>query len=343
MKDPRVQRLVVDRIEGSHARPNRHLVESLRCFSIHNRRISTKRSTKLITSRPSPALLADLLEITASQNPRPAWIEPLLIETLQEHHYHAARRAAVAGLDQIASTQSVKALIPYVSDKVIGLEVRKVLTRLTGKEYWRDEVAWTTWWSAIQPNFQPTPLAAADFIKLTNKLSEQDDLNLEFYGIRLEGKHILFLLDVSGSMQGDLIETLKRELKNLLLAMDDSYQFGFVLFPLDKYPKRGIEPASERFKEKADRFIDRMYAGGSTPLSNAVEYAFEDVVIDHNVDTIYILTDGEPDNPEASVLALVANYNAEARARIHTISIGQDSEFLQTLANQNGGIYSQLP
>ncbi|MEM7014926.1 MAG: VWA domain-containing protein [Verrucomicrobiota bacterium] len=340
MKDAEVQRMLKDKIKAQ-VRPNRHLITA---YSRHDPQPADLADIifDAMSKRPSPILLADVLGLIGDLDPTPNWAESWLINSLGQKNYHAARRSAADSLGKCGSAAAVDALIPLINDKVIGLEARSALTRLTGQEYWRDASGWTSWWATAKNGFQPAKLADVQLKPLVEKLDEADDMNLDFYGVKLEGQHILFLLDSSGSMQGARIETLKRELRGLLHSMDESYQFGMVLFPMDKFPSRGIEPATEKFKEKAYRFIDRMSAAGGTPLTDAVEYAFEKVIEEHNVDTIYILTDGAPSKPEEDVRIMIQDYNEMALSRIHTISIGQDSDFLMNVAIDNGGNYAEV-
>lgn len=341
MRNPEVQQLLVDRVKAQ-LRPNRHLLAAYASLDPVPADLEDVLF-KAIAKQPPPALLADVLKRVGDLDPAPVWAEPRLINTLGPENYHAARRAAAETLGKIESPAAVEALLPFVPDKVIGLEVRTALTRLTGQEHWRDAAAWTGWWaSAKKSGFKPAALDDAKLTALVKKLAEADGMDLEFYGIKLEGQNILFLLDSSGSMQGPRLEALKRELLSLLQAMDERYRFGMVLFPMDKYPSRGIEPATDEFKEKAARFIDRMSASGGTPVSDAVEYAFEKVVVEHNVDTIYLLSDGAPDDPPEEVRLLIQGFNEMALTRIHTISIGEASEFLQNVALDNGGKYAEV-
>ncbi len=67
-------------------------------------------------------------------------------------------------------------------------------------------------------------------------------------------------------------------------------------------------------------------------------------------DTIYFLTDGEPtagDMTDADVLASwFAELNRFARVKVNVITFGNlgvDAEFLRRLAEENGGVFVQVP
>lgn len=340
MRDSQAQKLVTDRVRAL-VKPDRYILRAYARLDPAPPDLEDK-IFDAISKNPSPVQLADMLGLAADLQPTPNWLEPMLLGTLSSKNYHAARRAAAEALGKCGSALAVDTLIQFTKDKVIGTEARTALTRLTGERHWRDAAAWTTWWKDAKSGFQPAKIAEADLEKLVKELADADEAILDFYGIKLEGQYILFLLDSSGSMQGERMESLKRELLGLLQSMDESYRFGMVLFPMDRFPTRGIEPATARFKEKAARFIDKMNALGGTPLSESVEYAFEKVVEDHNVDTIYILTDGDPNRDPIDVRLMIKDLNEMLLTRIHTISIGQPSDFLKNVALDNGGKYAEI-
>ena len=82
-----------------------------------------------------------------------------------------------------------------------------------------------------------------------------------------------------------------------------------------------------------------MSVRGGTNIYGAVELAFEDP----DVDTIYLLTDGEPTHgvivDPMELAAEVIRWNHTRRVRIHGISVGRESEMLEKLAEESGGRY----
>ena len=76
---------------------------------------------------------------------------------------------------------------------------------------------------------------------------------------------------------------------------------------------------------------------GATNVHAALERAFADA----EVDTIFLLTDGQPSAgflvaPEA-ILREVRRWNVGRGVRIHTVAIGGRSDFLERLAADSGG------
>ena len=175
--------------------------------------------------------------------------------------------------------------------------------------------------------------------KAQKELDEKKNTE-SFYGAPLKGKNILFVLDRSGSMKSnDRIGTMKEELKYMIMQIDEKRSFGFVLFPFDKFPGNGVNIANKSFKRRAQAFVEKLEPTGTTPITEAMEYAFKKVVYKRNIDTIYLLSDGAPNKPAAEVRALIAKLNAGSYVRIHCVSIGSDSAFLKGVAKDNNGDY----
>ena len=85
-----------------------------------------------------------------------------------------------------------------------------------------------------------------------------------------------------------------------------------------------------------------LVADGGTNLYGALEYAFEDP----DIDTIFVLSDGEPSvgdliDPQ-SIRDAVVEMNATRGVVIHTIAIGGSLDVLEWLAEDSSGRYRQL-
>ena len=84
--------------------------------------------------------------------------------------------------------------------------------------------------------------------------------------------------------------------------------------------------------------ISELEAGGATPMRNAVEAAFDAADSGQLIDTLYILSDGEPTDASASnVLRTVSKRNKDHYMVIHTIAIGEDSALLKTISQEHEG------
>ena len=273
-----------------------------------------------------------------------------LIEWMKnEDTFHGIRLAAAKALGAIPDKQGVPALISQLNDPLLMTEARDSLLRLTAEEHWMDQKGWETWWKQIEATLEPKPLEQAVFLKkrdeLLNKFGDGNNA-AEFYGRKLEGKNVLFLLDNSGSMLFEnRIDQLKSELERMISKLDERFQFGFVVFPKASFPGRDFDRATEKYREKALEFVEDMDPQGGTPMVEAIEYAFRRVVAKRNVDTIYLLSDGQPSDLDGKDLAsLMLEFNEIYGVKVNTIFIGEDpvaEALMKQVAEDSGGNFFQ--
>ena len=115
-------------------------------------------------------------------------------------------------------------------------------------------------------------------------------------------------------------------------------RFNVIPFASTPEPwKKGAERASKRSKGKAKEFVEGLSARGGTNIHDALMLALDDA----RIDTIWLLTDGEPTEGEVvdpeELLREVRLRNAARRVAIHTLAVGLKSAFLERLAAENGG------
>jgi len=175
--------------------------------------------------------------------------------------------------------------------------------------------------------------------------ADEDPPSYDFYGLPVVETNTVFLLDYSGSMRGDRIRQLRKEMASVLEGMGEKRRFGIILFTglgTLRYPLKGLAPADKRRKQRALKFLKRP-PNGKTPMLKA----FRDVSTrlvekaatpEQRVDAIYLLSDGEASDakPEA-LLKEVDRMNRKAGVIIHSISIGTKSETLAELARMHSG------
>lgn len=348
-RDERALRLVTEELKRDPA-GNRHL---LTAYARQEHANWQQVALFALKNATEPSVRVAAVELLAAQpDPDDATVA-LLIACLGERFHHSVRKSAATAFGRMKSKLVVAPLIEVLPDKVIGAAARDALLRLTALEYWRDQPAWREWWMENEATFVPQPMRDADFaLKHAALLKEKGEaaMQADFYEREIEGKNLLFLLDVSGSMADPVkaggesrIEKLKAELGYLVDRLDEEYRVGLVLFPHDTFPSTGIAPVDEQFRKKAERFIDRMSASGSTPMGHAVEYAFEKIAPKSNVDTIYLLSDGIPtDVSDEDLQEMLLLYIDRFGVTINCISIGMDSVLLKAVASESGGQYWEI-
>ncbi len=199
--------------------------------------------------------------------------------------------------------------------------------------------------------------------------------NVYYYGIPLEGKSIVYVIDCSGSMivsakhpeykdnapvdAGDesRMEATKDALIEVLGKLTKGDKFDIVCFNdvVQVYSPTMLVGATNEIK-KAQGWVRELHGASTTNIHDAMQEAFklagrgaQDKYYKSVVDTIFLLTDGSPtkvDNtPDSTerIIEDVRRWNPTKHVVIHTIGIGKDLNvpFLQQIAKDNGGRFVQ--
>lgn len=116
----------------------------------------------------------------------------------------------------------------------------------------------------------------------------------------IPGREYVFVVDVSGSMQGYPLDTSKSLIRDLVGHLRKTDKFNIVLFAgASSVMSPTSVPATEENIQNAIRLIDQQDGGGGTELSPALERAIA-LPVDEKVSrSIVILTDGYIDSEKA--------------------------------------------
>jgi hypothetical protein len=202
-------------------------------------------------------------------------------------------------------------------------------------------------------------------------------MGVSFFGIRTESQRVLFVLDVSGSMDFAMVprdnptddpqkpfdepgqneqsrlEVARNQLVTALGGIRDGGLFNLVLYASDVWTWEDELVAMEQdVRSDVLRFVDSLDAEGATNIFGALMRAFDLAGVREDgewreplVDTIFVLSDGKPSigvvvEPK-EILAAVRERNQAAGIVIHAIGLSgaQDAAFLSALAGENGGTY----
>lgn len=157
-------------------------------------------------------------------------------------------------------------------------------------------------------------------------------------------RDVIFVLDTSGSMEGD---SLKQAKTALLLAIDqlkviDNFniiEFNSSAQNLWKQPK----PANSNNKEDAKHFVNSLSANGGTEIQSALNLAFSQPKINaaSTLRQIVFITDGSVGNEE-SLMQLI---NAKLEnSRLFTVGIGSapNSYFMTEAAKMGRGTFTYI-
>lgn len=175
-------------------------------------------------------------------------------------------------------------------------------------------------------------------------------------GFDFKGKKIVFIIDISGSMQReDRIGQVKAGLKMLITSMPADYQLDVVVFPYaDGYHHSlwgRMKNLDEFNKVNIYEYLLGLKAFGSTPTAKVLDYAFRTYP---EATDFVLLSDGaptkgntrKPDN--IAKILLDVKFKNRKNIRINTIGVGsaflkhKDSSsyvFLHELARAHGGFF----
>ncbi|MBL9078805.1 MAG: VWA domain-containing protein [Planctomycetes bacterium] len=225
-----------------------------------------------------------------------------------------------------------------------------------------DPAAWRSFWQAER-----------DRIVVPERLVQDrpEATRAQFFGVPVTGRHIVFVIDTSGSMdelaagtEGERerrrggertrLRAAKEQLAAAVQAMPDESTFEVVTFAGEAKRWTGAAVRSgSRSLRSLTELTSRWRAHGGTNLYAALAEAlgFERQRWADpgtgKVDEVFVLSDGEPtagpvqDGDE--LLRLCTEANKYARIRIHAVFTGSGpgGELLRRLAEQNGGVFVQ--
>ena len=282
-------------------------------------------------------------------------VTPRLAEFLA-HEDWSTRLTALRGLEQLRAGSAVGAIIAAFPDQTgrMRIEFGDSLFRMTGQFFGSRATPWRAWWERE---------GGDDFEVLTERelkvrIEERETLKLkeltstEFFGIQIESERVVFVVDISGSMnelaksryvdaKGEpRIELAKGQLSQVLDALTQESRFNIITFASDVAPwADDIVDWTPDALADAQSFVGRLGASGGTNLYGALRFAFQDP----QVDTVFVLSDGEPSagaiTDPGAIRGEVARWNANRRVRINTIAIGGRFQILKWLAEDTGGTH----
>lgn len=240
----------------------------------------------------------------------------------------------------------------------MSIEFGDTLFRLTGEPFGDSATVWKRWFDK-----EGKDAKIIDESEVESLLAMAEERRLkavsgaEFFGIRIESHRVAFVVDVSGSMQEPTrgryvnepgkprIEVAKEELSKAIEALEENALFNVLPFSagVEMWIPDGVEASKESTREEALEYVSRLGPFGGTNLFGGLEAAFED----QDVDTIFVLSDGEPSvgdiiDPQL-IREAIEEMNATRNVVIHAISVGLDLEILRWLAEDTGGTYVGIP
>ena len=195
-----------------------------------------------------------------------------------------------------------------------------------------------------------------------------------FFGIPVEGREVVFLIDTSGSMDAEVPESnddartesrsrrraltrlaaAKQQLVSAVQAMPEASRFRLVTFDheVKLWSDRALPPGRAATRSLVD-LLSRVQANGGTNVHDALVAA---LALDGlrfgqepatEIDELFVLSDGLPTagavRDEDEILETVRQANRYLRVRIHAVFTGDGAgaSFLRRLTEENDGLFVQ--
>lgn len=275
---------------------------------------------------------------------------PAAVSYAQKYLRHRAWELRSLSIRYLSTCRDVTSIPLLISrfGKEKGRLAHELSTALfvhTGTRCWK-ATEWSSWWRKNKVGFA---LPHPESVKGGGSTSGGQTIS--YYDIPLVSSRIAFLVDHSGSMGAKVgtdrkrnrLDMAKEQLRAVVKALPKTHKVNLVTFE-SKVNRiwRDIQRLSSNNREELLDFVKKMKLAGGTNTYGALMLAMEDP----DVDTIYLLTDGQPSAGEIidpdEIVEAVQRENRTRQVVIHCISIGLDSTLLQDLAALTGGEYKYV-
>ena len=310
-----------------------------------------------------------IVEALANLGAREAAESWLITVGLVEKEWNL-RSSVVRALAKLRSRAAVPALIDQLETEEgrVRTEIGDALKSLTGQNFRSNLEQWRKWYSDNKDTFEVP-------IELPKSSEEEalEKVGMTFFGLRTESQKVLFVLDISGSMDFPMrtytnsketsgetrLSVAKRELLQALAGIREGGMFNIVLYSNDVW-SWSDEPVVMNAETRAEvtTFVEGLTAMGGTNLYGAIKGGLDacrgearrkDVGnpkwVTPVYDTVFVLSDGAPSvgisTDREDILDMAAEENSDMSVTINSIGLSteQDAILMRRLAEQTGGKY----
>lgn len=163
-------------------------------------------------------------------------------------------------------------------------------------------------------------------------------------------KNLVFVIDISGSMEGQKVRQTKEALLKILEDVKPGDNFDLVLFGSQVQSWRGsLVPASKANLQAAQDFVRRFSLAGATNLNGGLLRGIEILnsaqgshsELSSPASILIMLTDGEPTEGETDRSQILKNVRNAIRGRfpLYNLGFGHDLDFnfLEVMSMENNG------
>lgn len=287
--------------------------------------------------------------------PSPEAVEHLA-QLLQDYQL-PVRLEAARSLGSVRRTDALEVLISQVEhrSRLTADLVQRTLTALTDQEFGPTVTTWTRWWKDHQAEFAmpSAEIVTERLIELRSPVDKDERTGASFWGLPIVSRRVVFVLDTSGSMlakfamaskygatEGTRLAAAKAQLIGALRMLPDGTLFNIITFDTrgDRW-KEDMVVLGDATRIESRQWVENLRTRGATNVFDALDKAFAL----KDVDTIYLLSDGQPFGGKIDDPLLLRDeikaWNTTRRIPIHAISLGGDVALLRRLAEDSGGVF----
>lgn len=261
---------------------------------------------------------------------------------------HPFRRGVVRALIAVNSLEGVDALVAILAHLrgEARADVVAYLAFVSGRNFGTDAAAWAAWMAEHRATLSVPPPQAEYPVPQRPLEAADNTKDPAYYGIPLYAERVVFLVDVSSSMEErGRLEKAKRELESAVWQLSPTAAFTIIAYSNRAFAwEPRLVPADETARKEATVFVRSLQPDGTTATGDALALAFT-----LDVEAVYLLSDGEPTAGRvvapAEIVRMVAEANRTRRVSVHTIGIAAEprlAEFLAVLARENYGHFRRV-
>ena len=262
---------------------------------------------------------------------------------------YAYRFNAVRALWAMKDPAAIEILAQWMPslDGQLRADLERMFSKLDVGHFGGDEEALAEWKDeqAEKPVFKNVAYSVGEREKPVFAKSE-------YYGIPIEAKRLLFILDHSGSMKKadggyTRLDRARKELVSAIAGLDSETEFAILIFSnKTRFWKSELMRADDDTKHAAIAFVNRIGYGDKTNTYSAL---LASLTFDSSLEAVYLLSDGAPTlgaivSPP-QIIADVIHRNRFRHLRFHTIGVAvtpTTRAFLETLASQSNAEFREV-
>ncbi len=162
-----------------------------------------------------------------------------------------------------------------------------------------------------------------------------------------KGRDMVFVADVSSSMEGDRLVQLKDALRSFVDLLTDKDHFNIITFSTGVVSFRSdLVAATPEEKNAARDFVSKIVAMGLTNIDAALTKALKQTWTSSTEASVLFVTDGQPSwgvtQPD-SIINAATRLNT-SQVSIYTVGLGEELDYslLKNLATRNNGFFTAI-